>query len=933
MPQPQDRGGRDRLSAVIHFLGDLLGDVIRSQAGLSAYESEEFVRSLSKELRHQQSPERIRDLQRHIANLDVAGLKNILKAFSTYFALVNLSEQLQRIWVLDERDRAARLNGTSRSESLGEAVRDISRAGVTPEELVAWMTNACIRPVFTAHPTEARRRTILDKLRRLASALSAAATDISHLDDPDVVSLVREEMLGMWQSDEIRVVRPTVIDEVNNGLYYFEQSIVNLIPNLYRELERSLAREYPGVQWRVPAILRFGSWMGGDRDGNPFVRPETTVEAVRLMRLAALEFYRDQCDVISRRLSYSDRQVSISAELRDSLNQYAQRFPEFDAEINRRYPHEPYRRKCLFVAHRLQHTIDATQQLKPVWPLAHEELHPDSYDTADELLADLNLMQDSLVAHGSTDAASRTLADLIRQVEVFGLSFATLDVRQHSERHSTALAEILAHAGVHANYMACDESARATLLQQELESPRPLIPARLPYSDETNEIVETFRTISAINEQLAPGVIQTVIVSMTRGVSDVLTVLLLAREAGVLELPNGGIDIVPLFETGDDLANGEQIIRACWAVPAYRTHLSKRGHVQEVMIGYSDSNKDVGFVAANWALYEAQRKLRDIGLSHGISMRLFHGRGGSIGRGGGPTNEAILAQPPGSVGGQIKITEQGEVISDRYGLSAIAKRHLEQVLHAVIKAAFAHPDDPPATWTHALEQLATTSRKQYRDLVYGHPQFIQFFREATPIAEISRLKIGSRPAARRNSQRIEDLRAIPWVFSWMQARFTLPGWYGLGSAVTAFVEGYAGGPAAAQDLLQQMYRGWPFFRSMINNAQMILAKADMYIAQRYAELVSDQALASEMMTIIESEYRLSVAAVCMISDSDQLLSRSPVLQRSIVQRNPYVDPISYVQVELLKRLRSNPDIEGHEELEDAILLSISGLAAGLKNTG
>ena len=933
MPQPQDRGGRDRLSAVIHFLGDLLGDVIRSQAGLSAYESEEFVRSLSKELRHHPSPARIGDLQRHIANLDVAGLKNILKAFSTYFALVNLSEQLQRIWVLEERDRTARLNGTSRSESLGEAIRDIAQAGVTPAELTAWMTQACIRPVFTAHPTEARRRTILDKLRRLANALSAAATDMSHLDDPEVVSLVREEMLGMWQSDEIRVVRPTVIDEVNNGLYYFEQSIVNLIPSLYRELERSLAREYPGVQWRVPAILRFGSWMGGDRDGNPFVRPDTTVEAVRLMRLAALEFYRDQCDLISRRLSYSDRQVSISAELRESLNQYAQRFPEFDAEINRRYPHEPYRRKCLFIAHRLQHTIEATARLKPVWPLAHDAHHPDSYDAANELLADLNLMQDSLVAFGGADAASRTLADLIRQVEVFGLSFATLDVRQHSERHATALAEILAHAGVHADYMACDEATRATLLQHELDTQRPLIPARLPYSEATNEIVETFRTISAINEQLAPGVIQTIIVSMTRGVSDVLTVLLLAREAGVLELPNGGIDIVPLFETGDDLANGEHIIRACWDVPSYRAHLTRRGNLQEVMIGYSDSNKDVGFVAANWALYEAQRKLRDIGREYGISMRLFHGRGGSIGRGGGPTNEAILAQPPGSVAGQIKITEQGEVISDRYGLAPIAKRHLEQVLHAVIKAAFAQPNDPPAAWTNALEQLATTSRQSYRGLVYGHPQFVQFFREVTPIAEISRLKIGSRPAARRNSQRIEDLRAIPWVFSWMQARFTLPGWYGLGSAVSQFVAGYADGPAKAQQLLQQMYREWPFFRSMIDNAQMILAKADMYIAQRYAELVNDPALASEMMAIIEQEYHRSVSAVCMISDSDKLLSRSPVLQRSIMQRNPYVDPISYVQVELLKRLRANPDMEGHEEVEDAILLSISGLAAGLKNTG
>jgi phosphoenolpyruvate carboxylase len=420
---------------------------------------------------------------------------------------------------------------------------------------------------------------------------------------------------------------------------------------------------------------------------------------------------------------------------------------------------------------------------------------------------------------------------------------------------------------------------------------------------------------------------------MTRGVSDVLSVLLLAREAGVLELPNGGIDIVPLFETGEDLAHCEQVIASCWQNPTYRAHLARRGDIQEIMIGYSDSNKDVGFVSANWALYEAQRKLRDIGSAHQISMRLFHGRGGSIGRGGGPTNEAILAQPPGSVAGQIKITEQGEVISDRYSLQALAKRHLEQVVHAVMKAAFVHPSDPPTAWTTALETLATASRSTYRGLVYDNPEFVGFFREVTPIAEISRLKIGSRPAARRNSQRIEDLRAIPWVFSWMQSRFTLPGWYGLGTAVDFFVEGYAEGPEAAKLLLQQMYREWAFFRSMIDNAQMILVKADMYIAHRYAELVTNPDLALRMMTTIEHEYSRSVNAVCLISQSDTVLARSPILQRSIALRNPYVDPISYIQVELLRRLRECPDGDDHAALEDAILLTISGIAAGLKNTG
>lgn len=933
MPQSHDRSGRDRLSAVIHFLGDLLGDVIQSQAGPAAFASEELVRRLSKELRAHPSPARTRELQKHIAGLDVVELNTLVKSFSTYFALVNLSEQLQRIWVLAERARQIRRVHQFRSESVAEAIHSVAAQGVTTTQMTDWLAQACIRPVFTAHPTEARRRTTLDKLRRLATVLDPLGYDFSISEDPYVLAQVREEIVGLWQSDDVRVVRPTVIDEVKNGLYYFEQSIVRLIPTLYRDLEYALESAYPAQQWRVPAVLKFGSWMGGDRDGNPFVRPETTIAAVRLMRSAAIEFYIGEFERISRRISQSDRQVTLAPEFLASLAQDALLFPALAHELQQRYPHEPYRRKCLLIAERLRQTLHVTQTLQPTWPLNLTPIRADTYPDVTCLRDDLQVMRDSLMANAGAAIANGVLRDLMRQVDVFGLSFAALDIRQHSERHSNAIAEVLAHAGVHTDFLACDEATRTALLSHELDAQRPLIPARLPYSEATNEIIETFRIITTLNEQLSPGTIQTVIVSMTRGASDVLTVLLLAREAGVTDLPNAGIDIVPLFETGADLAHCDQIVTACWAVPSYRTHVMRRNNLQEIMIGYSDSNKDVGFVAANWALYEAQRKLRDCSKAHGITMRLFHGRGGSIGRGGGPANEAILAQPPGSVGGQIKITEQGEVISDRYSLAVIAKRHLEQVLHAVIKAGFAHTTDPQPEWTQALEQLATASQASYRGLVYAHPDFVRFFREATPIAEISRLKIGSRPAARKNSQRIEDLRAIPWVFSWMQSRFTLPGWYGLGSAVDEFVANHAQGTVAAHALLQQMYRDWPFFRTMIDNAQMILGKADMYIAERYATLVRDQTLASTMMAIIDGEYQRSVAAVCIIAESTQLLARSPVLQRSIALRNPYVDPISYVQVELLARVRAHADDTDNTALEDAILLSISGIAAGLKNTG
>lgn len=933
MPPSHDRGGRDRLSAVIHFLGDLLGDVIQTQAGQEAFASEELVRRLSKELRTKASPHRAQELQNHIAGLDVNGLKTLVKSFSTYFALVNLSEQLQRIWVLAERERQMRRSHHLRSESVAEAIHSVAAQGVAADQVSLWLAQAAIRPVFTAHPTEARRRTTLDKLRRLATLLDPLGHDFSLSDDPQVIAQAREEIVGLWQSDDIRVVRPSVIDEVKNGLYYFQQSIVRLIPTLYRDIEHALQLAYPQHVWQVPALLKFGSWMGGDRDGNPFVRPEVTIAAVRLMRSAAIEFYIDEFERLSRRMSQSNRQITVSTQLMDSLANDSQLFPVLAQELHQRYPHEPYRRKCLLIAERLRRTLGVTQTIQPTWPLNLAPVSADIYLDSATLRHDMQVMYDSLVANAGAAVANGALHDLMRQVDVFGLSFASLDIRQHSERHSSAMAEILAHAGVCADFLAADEATRTTLLRNELVAQRPLIPARLPYSEPTNEVIETFRMITTINEQLSPGTIQTVIVSMTRGASDVLTVLLLAREAGVLDLPHAGIDIVPLFETGTDLAHCDQVISDCWAVPSYRAHVTCRQNLQEVMIGYSDSNKDVGFVAANWALYEAQRKLRDCGIVHGITMRLFHGRGGSIGRGGGPANEAILAQPPGSVGGQIKITEQGEVISDRYSLAVIAKRHLEQVLHAVIKAGFAHTADPLPEWTNALEQLAMSAQVRYRGLVYEHPDFVRFFREVTPIAEISRLKIGSRPAARKNSQRIEDLRAIPWVFSWMQARFTLPGWYGLGTAVNQFVANHPAGVDTAYALLQQMYREWPFFRTMIDNAQMILGKADMYIAKRYATLVTDQALATEMMAMIEHEYQQSVTAVCVIAEAPQLLARNPVLQRSIARRNPYVDPISYVQVELLTRLRAHPENADNSALEDAILLSISGIAAGLKNTG
>jgi phosphoenolpyruvate carboxylase len=939
---------RDHLSATIRFLGDMLGEVIRDQAGEEAFALEERVRKLGKQGRAAGQPEGQSDaLQQLVAGLAPAEMRTVIRAFSVYFALVNLAEQLHRTWVL--RERARQNPGRPRSESIAAAVAGLHRDGVSAAQLQHWLDTARVQPVFTAHPTEARRRTTLEKLRRVAALVEQRSSEPLHgFELEENTRRIREEIVGLWQSDEVRVVKPTVIDEVKNGLYYFEIGLFDLAPRLYRELAHALETHYPEHEWRIPAFLRFGSWMGGDRDGNPFVTPDVTAATVRLMRVTAINRHIAAVEDLSHRLGQSTRQMPASAELHQSLAEDAAVFPETAELLARRNPFELYRQKCTYIRERLVATRANAERPLPEWGS-----HPaapragTNYHHSNELAEDLRVMQRSLCQHGGAAMADGSLGDVLRQVEVFGLHMATLDIRQHSERHEAALAEVLAQAGVCAEYTDLGEPERVALLSAELANPRPLIPARLRYSEETTEVVQTFRTIATILEQMSPEAIETYIVSMTRGASDILTILLLAREAGLYD-PQDGVSrlhIAPLFETGADLAGCAAVVESCFELPLYRQHLRLRGDVQEIMIGYSDSNKDAGFTAANWALYQAQRALRDLAERYGVHLRLFHGRGGSIGRGGGPANHAILAQPPGSVGNQYKITEQGEVIADRYGLPLLAHRHLEQVANAILRAGFLPKQDPPAHWEQALEQLAGLARRHYRALVYEQPEFIPYFRTATPIAEISRLNIGSRPASRRNSDRIEDLRAIPWVFSWMQSRHTLPGWYGLGYALEAFVEeertSAVNSPTSdlappASDrlaLLQHMYTDWPFFTTVIDNAQMILGKADLNIAELYAELVPDPAVAAVVYSAVSEEYERTTRMICQVARIDTLLATSPVLQTAIARRNPYIDPLSYIQVELLRRLRAAPDGPDHTQLEDAILLSISGVAAGLMNTG
>ncbi|GAC1542485.1 MAG: phosphoenolpyruvate carboxylase [Herpetosiphon sp.] len=935
MAQVSDmNNGQAWLSEAIHLLGDMLGATIREQSGTQVFELEEAIRRQAKELRANPDPAKEAVLTQTIAGLQLDEAEELLKAFTHYFALVNLAEQAARLAVLRARDLAA--PDRSRAESIGEAVNHLKASGVTAQEIKSHLPEMLCQPVFTAHPTESQRRTSLEALRRIAADLPRLVDGtLLPAERAEVIARIRGEIAGRWQSDLIRVRKPTVLDEVKNGRFYLETTLLHVVPPLYRELRVALSAAYRDVDWKIPPILRFGSWIGGDRDGNPNVTPATTIEAVRLGQITLLEFYIQQITLVSRQLIPSVRQVPVSDDLHRSLATDTANFPHLREAIETRNRFELYRQKCSYIHAKLVQTLTWIRDIAPIWgPTAPGSAPPAAtwYFGAAPLAADLALMERSLREYGAGELADSKLADLQCLVDVFGLHLATLDIRQHSGRHAHALHDVLQHAGVTSEYLALGEDERAALLSQLLAEPRPLIGTRLQYSDETNETIQVFRTVAALREQFNPDTVSTYIISMTTGPSDVLAVLLLAREAGLYDTgsSSSALDIVPLFETRADLQRAPAILDQLLANPIYQRHIKLRCRLQEVMLGYSDSNKDAGFFAANWELYVAQRDLVATAASQQIRLRLFHGRGGAIGRGGGAANRAILAQPPGTVQGQLRLTEQGEVIFDRYGIRGIAARHLEQLVNAMLITTFDRNRQAPLDeWVTICGAMADLSAAAYRALVYENPHFTDYFHAATPVTEITRLHIGSRPASRTATGKIEDLRAIPWVFAWMQSRHTLPGWYGLGTALDEILQrhGTAGLPT-----LQSMYAQWPFFGTLLDNAQMILAKADMRIARSYADLLPDHEMARTIFGIIEHEYHLTIGHILAVTEQGSLLERAPTLRRSIEQRNPYIDPLSAIQVELLRRLRATSDTDV-DALRDAVLLSINGIAAGLKNTG
>ncbi|MGZ4275670.1 MAG: phosphoenolpyruvate carboxylase [Solirubrobacteraceae bacterium] len=894
------------------LLLDAFQEVVRRSEGESVLDAHERAVELARRARagDERAAGELADL---VAGLDDREAELFVRSLTRWFQLINLAEDNERVRRL--RAREAREAPAPRRGSLREAAQRLAEAGLRADETGALLAAAEVRLVLTAHPTEARRRTTLEKLARVFGVLR-------DLDERPAmpVAEARRRLLPtiqeLWGSDELRSVSPTVLDEVRTSLVWFVTTLAEVVPTVYRDLEEALAETFPDTFVAVPPLLSFGSWIGGDRDGNPFVTPEVTEEALDLMRDQCLRLLEARVGMLAGRLSLSETVAGPAPGLAGLLATGEELFPALAVQLAELNPVEPYRRALTFMRERVRATRrDAAG----------------AYAGPRELIADLRCVERALMAGGGALTAAGDLHDVIRQVEVFGFHFARLDIRDHAGRHRNALAEILAALGVEGDYAALQTSARMDLLCRLIADRRPLIPAELgAFSESTRDVVRTFRVLRRLHEERHGDALQAYVISGTEGPADLLEVLLLLKEAGLAGAGGGhaALRIVPLFEAAQTLEAAPATMDAALSRPEYRAALRAVGDEQEVMVGYSDSNKDAGYVAAGWATYRAQERVAAVLREHGATWCFFHGRGGALGRGGGPTNTAILALPPDTVGARLKMTEQGEVLAAKYAVPAIAHRELELTTNAALMSVL--PRTMGARRPRAAEHervmadMARRSEAAYRELVHGDADFVRFFAAVTPVDEISRLRIGSRPAKRRSDGGIESLRAIPWVFSWTQARIVLPAWYGLGSALEHARE------HSGLELLREMRATWPFFSTLLANAEMACAKADLHIARRYVELWDEADARERIWETLRAEHERTRRELLLVGDERQLLDGSPVLQASIDRRNPYVDPLSFLQVALLRRLRDDGD---DERLGRLSLLCVNGIAGGLRNTG
>ena len=922
----------------IRLLGRILGDVIREQEGVAAYELIEQIRKLSVAFRRDADHAADKALKKLLKGLSGDQTVSVIRAFTYFSHLANLAEDRHHIRRRAIHERA----GDTQEDSIEVALARLRWAGITPRTIAKTLATSYVSPVLTAHPTEVQRKSILDAERDIAQLLTtrddiklkgAAVSARKDALTPRELSANEDQMrarvLQLWQTRLLRFSKLTVADEVENALSYYESTFLREIPKLYADLERELG------QHPVHSFLRMGQWIGGDRDGNPNVSAQTLSHALRRQADVALRHYLTEVHFLGGELSLSTRLV----DCLPAMQALADRSPD----ANEHRQDEPYRRALIGMYARL---AAALKNLTGGEAARHAVAPQNAYANAEEFLADLRTIEASLLANHGAPLVAQRLHPLIRAVEVFGFHLATVDLRQSSDKHEAVVAELMAVARLEPAYAGLDEMAKRHLLVDLLNEARPLRVMAAEYSAHTQGELAIFEMAQVMRQQFGAQAIRHYIISHTETVSDLLEVLLLQKEVGLMQgllsenTSHSDLIVVPLFETIEDLRNAAPIMREFYALPGVAALVQRSGAEQDIMLGYSDSNKDGGIFTSNWELYRAEIALVELfdtlAAKHPIQLRMFHGRGGTVGRGGGPSYQAILAQPPGTVRGQIRLTEQGEVIGSKYANPEIGRRNLETLVAATLEATLLQATKPATpAFLEAAAQLSQYSMDAYRALVYETPGFTEYFFSSTPIREIAELNIGSRPASRKSTQAIEDLRAIPWGFSWGQCRLALPGWLGFGAAVQRFVHGNKGEHSAAQikertALLRRMERQWPFFQTLLSNMDMVMAKSDLALAARYAELVPDARLRKKIFNALEAEWHSTAQALTLITGDKQRLAHNAALQRSIRHRFPYIDPLHHLQVELVRRYRSG---QADERVQRGIHISINGIAAGLRNTG
>jgi len=901
----------------IRLLGRLLGDTVREQEGEAIYQIVEEIRQTSIRFHRDNDAPARDELEAILDGLTPAQTIQIVRAFGHFSHLANIAEDQHHI----RRTRAHAIAGSApRTGSLVYALDHARKMGFGVPELQAFFNSAHISPVLTAHPTEVRRKSTLNRELGIAELLERRDRMVATPEEKEALEeRLRRDIVTLWQTNLLRETKLTVLDEVLNGLSYYDYTFLRELPRLHSMLEDQLqALDPDGKTHEIESFLRIGSWIGGDRDGNPFVTAEVLESTLSMHAKRIFRFYIEEVDKLSRELPLSDGIINVS----DAVRTLADMSPSASPHRQR----EPYRRALSGIQARVVATAQEVAGLSGVGRAGNAA----PYQSAAEFQADLDRIDESLRQHGSAILTRGRLRLLRRAVDCFGFHLAIVDLRQNSAVHERTIAELLEAVSPGTSYLDLSEDKRIALLTKELKSARPLISPHIRYSEETAGEIAVFKTAAAAHARYGREVIANCIISKAEGVSDMLELAVLLKEVGLLAADGSAhVNVIPLFETIGDLQACAAVMEQAFSNSAYRALVKNRGDMQEVMLGYSDSNKDGGFVTSGWELYKAEIQLIDVFRKHGVAMRLFHGRGGSVGRGGGPSYDAILAQPGGAVSGAIRITEQGEIIASKYSNAEVGRRNLEILAAATLEASLLHPDQPAPKpdYLTAMDELSDAAFKAYRGLVYETPGFVDYFWSSTVITEIATLNIGSRPASRTKTRKIEDLRAIPWVFSWAQARIMLPGWYGFGSAAKTFVARH---PEKGLSLLQDMAKEWPFFGTLLSNMDMVLSKSSIAIASRYAELVPDEALREAIFGRIRQEWSDSIEMLLAITGQSKLLEANPLLDRSIRNRFPYLDPLNHVQVELLKEHRSHP---GDARVLQGIQLTINGVSAGLRNSG